>query len=198
MADTQEEIKLTLETIPNCVLALIMNLLPPKDCLNLRAASIPLRNNIKELIGKDIWRPSPELPLVLLDLSKCFEPPKKESSECFFSLSTNEVHHLDANLLESTQTITGSFDGWFIVADYCKKKVVGFFFFNPLTNERIMITPELYLNKNSQKKKKPKAPPLPRELYAKKMVSSIHPSSYVSDDSTDCYLAGIFGSVLHV
>ncbi|GAU25486.1 hypothetical protein TSUD_71400 [Trifolium subterraneum] len=167
MIDIQEVVELNAQegeeslTLETYVLALIMKLLPPKDCFNLRAAYIPLRNNVKELIGKDIWRPSPELPLVLLDLTKRFEPPKKKSSECFFNLSTGKVHHLNANLLESTQTIAGSFDGWFIVADNSKKKVVGFFFFNPLTNERIKITPKLYLNKNSKKKKKLNAPSLP-------------------------------------
>ncbi|KAK2404085.1 hypothetical protein QL285_053461 [Trifolium repens] len=79
MADTQEAVDLnaqegeevvdlTLETMP--VLPLILKLLPPYD-------------RLKKLISKDIWRPSPELPLALLDLTKCFKPPKKESSECF-------------------------------------------------------------------------------------------------------------------
>ncbi|CAJ2658622.1 unnamed protein product [Trifolium pratense] len=114
-------------------------------------------------------------------------------SRFFFSLSKKSLHHhLATPPLRYADKCIGSIKGWLIMSDNSERVFVKCFFWNPVTNVRIMIPSKLPLPPTCEyfpvrgDREKPQL---------KKMVASSKPNC---NGSSDCHLVGLFDDFCHI
>jgi len=155
---------------------MIMNRLPVKDWLGLRATCRSCRKTVSNFIENKRCCHLPELPLVFL---------KSKKSRFLYSLGTKSVHRIRTPQLGRNNRCLGSVEGWLIVGDFSEKGFAKFFFSNPLTDVRITIPSKLHLPSSAQRD---------GNLHVSKMVASSKPNC----DGSDCYLVSLLGDHCHI